>query len=107
MNQNVKNCYDFPGYYEIAFSFHNISLEVDVIEETIKNFSRQDVRSILELACGPSQHILELSKRGYVFHGLDINESMLTYSKNKADAANISASFHLASMLDFKLGGTR
>ncbi|MCB1622813.1 MAG: class I SAM-dependent methyltransferase [Thiothrix sp.] len=100
---NKKNCYDHPVYYELAFSFRDIPYEVGVIQHTIKEFSRCEVRSLLELACGPSQHMIELSRHGLQFEGLDINQAMIDYSKEKAKAVGIDAIFHKQSMAEFRL----
>lgn len=101
--RKYPNCYDFPHYYEMAFSFRNIIHEVDVIEQTITEFSRSEGKNFLELGCGPSFHMLELSKRGYHYSGLDLNESMLAYSSLKASKASISADFIKSSMVEFQL----
>ena len=103
MNDSKSNCYDYPRYYEIAFSFRDIPYEVGVIEQTIDRYALCDVRSLLELACGPSQHMTELSRRGLYFQGMDINQAMLDYSREKAIKARSDASFHRQSMVKFQL----
>lgn len=102
-NEEYANCYDFPHYYELAFSFRNIIHEVDVIEKTFAEFSRAKGKNFLELGCGPSFHMLELSKKGYHYSGLDLNEAMLSYSSLKASKASIKADFIKSSMIDFQL----
>lgn len=97
------SCYDHPRYYEIAFSFRDLSHEVDVIQQTIESFAGREVSSLLQLGCGPCQHMPELSRRGLRFEGLDINPAMLDYSRDKAASAGIAATFHLQSMVDFRL----
>lgn len=101
--KEYQNCYDFPQYYEIAFSFRNIMDEVNVIEQTIEKFSGSKGKHFLELGCGPSFHMHELSKRGYHYLGLDLNESMLTYSRLKTEQLAIQADFIKASMTEFQL----
>lgn len=97
------NCYDYPHYYESAFSFRNIVHEVDLIEQTIKKFSKCAGKNFLELGCGPAFHMLELAQRGYHYSGLDLNEAMLAYSRAKASKAAIQADFIKGSMVDFHL----
>lgn len=97
------NCYDYPCYYELAFSFRDIAHEVDVIQQTIRQFAKCDTKTLLELACGPAPHLLELSRRGLHFQGLDINPTMLDYAKEKARKAGISARFYQQSMAEFQL----
>lgn len=104
MTQDTQgSCYDHPRYYEVAFAFRDIPLEVDVIEQTIRSHARRDVTQFLSLACGPSQHMVELSRRGLQFEGLDINTAMLEYAGRKAREAGVQAVFHHQSMVDFKL----
>ena len=103
MGIQYSNCYDYPGYYDIAFAFRNISQEVDIIEKTIKKYARCDINKFLELACGPSPHMIELSTRGYKFTGLDTNENMLEYCRDKARKASVQAEFVTGSMTNFRL----
>ncbi len=99
----MSNLYDNPKYYEIAFSFRDISAEVDVFEECFKRFSQIPVKSILEVGCGNSPHMEELIKRGYQYNGLDLSKVMLEYSRQKA--SHISAEVNLihGNMVDFSL----
>ncbi len=98
------NLYDYPRYYEIAFSYRDIRKEVDVMEECIRCFSKIPVRRVLDLACGPAPHLEEFARRGYEYVGLDINKSMLDYAGRKARAIGIKAIFVKADMKNFALG---
>jgi SAM-dependent methyltransferase len=89
----LSDLYDEPKYYEIAFSFRDIPSEVDVFEECFRRFSNVAMKSVLELGCGNSPHIEELTKRGYKYNGLDLNKAMLDYSMQKA--LNIGAEVNL------------
>ncbi len=84
----MKTVYDYPRYYEIAFSFRDIAREVDVFEECIARYSRIVVGRILEIASGNSPHMKEIVRRGYEYTGLDISEAMLDYSRKKAGDLN-------------------
>lgn len=95
--------YDNPKYYEIAFSFRNITAEVDVFEECFKRFSQIPVKSVLELGCGNCPHMEELIKRGYQYSGLDINKVMLEYSRQKALRIGAEVNLIHANMVDFSL----
>jgi SAM-dependent methyltransferase len=90
-------------YYEIAFSFRDIKREVDVFEECIRQYSKISVRRVLELGCGAAPHLNELTRRGYQYVGLDINEKMLAYARNRAQAPTTSASFLQGDMRHFSL----
>ena len=75
--------YNYPQYYEVAFSFRDISHEVDIFEECIKSYARVPVHTFLELACGNSPHMTELVARNYRYIGLDLNDHMVNYSRGK------------------------
>ncbi len=95
--------YEYPQYYEIAFSFRDIPAEVNVFEECFKRFSRIPVKSVLELGCGNSPHMEELIKRGYYYNGLDVNKAMLEYSKQKASRIGVEVNLIHGNMVDFSV----
>ncbi len=99
----MSEIYDYPKYYEIAFSWRSITSEVSLFEECFKRYSKIPVKSVLELGCGNSPHMEELVRRGYSYTGLDINNTMLEYSRQKAVKANIDAEFIQESMIDFNI----
>ncbi len=98
--------YDYPDYYELAFSFRDISHEVTCFEQLFERFAKVPVRRVLELACGPSPHLRELCRRGYEYHGLDTNENMLAAGQRKVTESTWTAEFHKASMIDFNVDTT-
>lgn len=98
-----RHIYDNPEYYEIAFSFRDIPREVDVLEECIEQYSRTPVRRMLELACGPAPHMLELMRRNYDYVGLDLNRQMLDYATSKARTAGFSPTLIQEDLLHFSL----
>jgi len=102
----IPNLYDNPQYYEIAFSFRDISAEVDVFEECFNRFSRIPVRSVLELGCGNSPHMEELVKRGYQYYGLDLSKAMLDYSRERALRSGAQVDIIHGDMIDFSLEST-
>ena len=97
--------YNYPQYYEVAFSFRDISHEVDVFEECLKRYSRIPVHTFLELACGNSPHMSELMARNYRYIGLDRNDHMVNYSRGKVTDPGI-ASIIKGDMSRFDLPGT-
>jgi SAM-dependent methyltransferase len=94
--------YEEPYYYEAAFDFRNISKEVDFIEQCAKRFSKVTLKKILDIGCGPSPHMLELAKRGYDFTGLDLSQTMLEYSMQKARSVGANIKTIQADMRNFK-----
>ncbi|MCH9032788.1 MAG: class I SAM-dependent methyltransferase [candidate division Zixibacteria bacterium] len=99
----MSDTYNNARYYEIAFSFRDIIAEVDVFEELFKRYSNIRVKSVLEIACGACPHMMELARRGYKYVGLDLNEEMLKYSRDRAVESGIDAEIIRADMVDFKI----
>ena len=75
--------YDYPEYYEVAFSFRDIPREAAFLQNCINRFSVIPVHTVLEIACGPAPHAEELVAKGYHYTGLDINRNMLDYAAHK------------------------
>ncbi len=99
----MDSLYNHPPYYEIAFSYRDIKLEVDLFEECFRRYSRIPVKRVLELGSGISPHMVELTRRGYEYLGLDTNPTMLEYARRKAEAASIPATLIQADMKDYSL----
>jgi len=99
----MKKFYDYPEYYQLAFSFRDIKHEVDIFEECFRRFSKIPVGEVLELGCGPSPHLEELAARGYKYIGLDNSQKMLDYARNKARTLKIPARFIFGDMLNFTM----
>ncbi|NOY88810.1 MAG: class I SAM-dependent methyltransferase [FCB group bacterium] len=75
--------YDYPEYYEVAFSFRDFFREVDFLEKCISKYSDIEVKNVFEIACAHAPHTEELIKRGYHYTGMDINRNMLDYAQYK------------------------
>jgi SAM-dependent methyltransferase len=95
--------YDQPLYYEIAFSFFDVKKQIETFEQIIKKFSKVRVRRILDIACGPSLQLREISGRGYEAIGLDIAPEMLKYLSEKAREEGLRIETVQADMCKFKL----
>ena len=98
-----KDLYSNPEYYEIAFSFRDMKREVSVFEECFRRYSKIPVRRVLDIGCGPSPHLEELTQRGYEYVGLDRNEAALDYARKKAQALGRTSTFVQADMRRFQL----
>jgi len=97
------NIYKYHLYYEIAFSFFDIKQQIDCFEKMIKKYSKIKVERCLDIACGPSLQLRELSRRGYECIGLDSSPEMLAYLQKKAKEEHVKIETVQADMCDFKL----
>ena len=94
--------YEKPYYYDVAFSFRDISKELDFFEQCVKKYSKINVEEVIEIGCGPSPYLLEFDKRGYSFAGLDKSKEMLDYSLEKAKEEGIPIKTIHADMSEFE-----
>ena len=96
--------YDYPKYYEIAFSFIDSKKQIDFFEKVSKKYGIK-MNSLLDVCCGPSIQAEEILKRGYKLTLLDLNKNMIKYVKNKypnAEAINANmCNFKLKKKVDF------
>jgi SAM-dependent methyltransferase len=95
--------YDYPNYYEIAFSFRDIGEEVDVFEESIRRYSLVPVRRLLELACGTAPHSQELVSRGYDYVGIDRSVKMLVYAAERTASDRSLIKLFCGDMINFAM----
>jgi SAM-dependent methyltransferase len=97
--------YARPLLYDIAFGYRDIPREIDCVLGWYQQASGRDAppRRILELACGPAEHALELARRGAQAAGLDASEEMVAYAGQKAALLGLPLALHLADMVDFSL----
>ncbi len=93
--------YDYPEYYEVAFSFRDIAAETAVMHECIRRFSQVPVNRALEIGCGPAPHAGELARLGYHLTGIDLNPIMLDYATRQWRGLEPSPFFMRADMKAF------
>jgi len=87
----MKNVYDLPKYYDIAFSW-DLSKEIVFFQSLFKKYVPFEVRNILEAACGSGRFLVSLPKYGYHVTGFDINSNMVSYTRQRIAAANLDNS---------------
>lgn len=99
----MSDCYDHPAYYELAFNFRDLAAEVAVIERLRVAFAPASGKSLLQLACGPAQHLPALVAAGFSYSGLDLSAAMLERARTVAAEAGAEAVFHQSNMIDFRM----
>ncbi len=105
----MASIYDYPKYYDIAFSYRDTAHETQVMQAVIECYSHIPVRTVLEIACGHSPHLEHILRLGYAYQGLDLSPAMLAYARAKAEALGFPvkllqgnlAHFHLPEPVDF------
>jgi ubiquinone/menaquinone biosynthesis C-methylase UbiE len=87
-------------YYDLIYKWKkkNYKRESDILD-TIISKSNVEGNSLLDVACGTSEHHRFL-KHKYVIDGIDINDKFLEIAKNK----NPDCQYYKKDMIDFNLG---
>lgn len=82
------NWYDHPHRYDIAFGY-DPAAEVDFVEEAFRRYSDAPVKRVFEPFCGTGRIAIELARRGYRVHGLDINIAAVEYARERCKLAGV------------------
>lgn len=102
MTTHARDCYDVPGYWDLAFSDETLP-EADFLQAVATRFSPRPVRSVLELGCGGGRQTLEMSKRGYSVTAIDLNPSCVTWTQHRLERHRLSANVQCGDMAEFQL----
>ncbi len=102
MASPARDCYDAPGYWDLAFSDETIP-EADFLEAVVGQFYPQPAVSILELGCGGGRQTLEMMRRGYEVTALDLNPACVKWTQRRLHRTRRSANILCGDMADFAL----
>jgi len=97
------SAYDYPLYYEIAFSYQEVKRQVDFFQTVAKRFCGKEARRFLDIGRGPSPQLREIARRGYEAVGLDTNSKMVEYLNQKAIEEGLRIETVQTDMRDFKV----
>lgn len=102
MTAPIRDCYNLPGYWDLAFSDETIP-EADFLEAVAAQFSPRSVESVLELGCGGGRQTLEMSKRGYSVTAIELNPTCVKWTQRRVDRSQCPADVRCGDMSDFQL----
>jgi len=80
-NSELRKTYSIPEIYDIAFDFRDVPLQVDALLDMAERHGGRKVKAALEMACGPAYHAREMSRRGMLSDGLDLDPNMIEYTR--------------------------
>ncbi|MBS3091801.1 methyltransferase domain-containing protein [Candidatus Pacearchaeota archaeon] len=91
---------DYAKYYDIFNQGKNYEQEAEFLDRVFKKYSKNQIKTILNLGCGTGMHDIELSKEGYSVMGLDLSADMIEIAKSR----NIpNTEFVVGNMSNFSL----
>jgi SAM-dependent methyltransferase len=102
MSRNAPDCYDAPGYWDLAFS-DETPYEADFIEAAASRYLKKVPQRILEIGCGGGRQAVELSRRGHDVVAFDLNQSCVAWTRRQLQRRRLSAEIFAGDMSCFKL----
>lgn len=107
----MKPMLDMYGGIFRVYDRLNADIDYDAwanfVEEIFSKYSKREVKSVLDLACGTGSMTLQLAKRGYDLTGVDLSPDMLSVARQRASAENLDDILWLMQdMRSFELYGT-
>lgn len=96
------NWYDYPQYFDLAFSDETIA-EANFFEQAIARYAQRPIRRWLEPGFGGGRLVVEMAQRGYDLVAFDNNPRALAYVEQRLKKQKLSAELFLADLADFRL----
>lgn len=82
---------DYSRYYNLLYQDKDYAGEADFIENLIRGYA-PNAKTILDLGCGTGRHAKLLSEKGYMVHGIDMSEEMLSEAERLSTKNNLTFS---------------
>ena len=98
--------YDVPHYYDIIFDTGSKE-EAAFLEEASRTYGLARGRRALEPACGSGRLVCEMSRCGWKVTGLDLNPSMIKFSRERLERAGLKAELKRADMTNFSVKASK
>ena len=84
--------YKLPKYWDEILRFSSVNTELEI--KTLDNiFKKNQVKTILDVACGTGRHSVPLAKLGYKVTGLDYSSYQIKKAKDNARKEKVSPQF--------------
>jgi len=95
--------YSHCELYDVAFSFKDVPAECSFLAEVFQRFAGRPVTSFLELCAGPGTNAIEMARRGYRAHALDLSAEMVEYGSKLAARAGVELDYRRGDITAFML----
>lgn len=100
----MKSFTKYSKYYDLLYHDKDYSQECDFIEQILRSYTLEPVKTILDGGCGTGGHAIPLANKGYEITGIDASEAMVERAREKAEKLNLSLDFRVADLCQFDLG---
>jgi len=97
-----RKTYSLPEIYDIAFDFRDVPAQVDFLLGVAEKYAARNISSALEMACGPAYHAREMSRRGLIADGLDLEPAMIEYTRRLVERDALSCRIFEGDMRSFR-----
>jgi SAM-dependent methyltransferase len=96
----------YADHYDLFYNEKDYESECDLLEQAFLRYSKEPVKTILDMGCGTGNHIIPLARRGYQVHGVDLSEHMLAHAlkKSQSETFNHSPVFSHGDIRKIELG---
>jgi len=95
--------YEIPEAYDLAFSWRDYAKTVNFITDAAESAGSGQIKSMVELGCGPGQYCREFARRGVTATGLDLSDAMLGYARKLIDSEGLSCELVKADFRQYTL----
>lgn len=85
----------------MLFTEERIEAAVSEVDHLLARTSLSPNATVLDLACGPGRHALELARRGFRVTGVDRTAAYLDYARQRADEEGLTIEWVQADMRTF------
>lgn len=93
----------YGKYYDLIYGIKNYDGECESLISYFKKFSKDKIKSILDVGCGTGEHSIRFAERGYNVVGIDLSDVMIKQAKRKIKGRSLPVQFFTQDMRNFSL----
>jgi SAM-dependent methyltransferase len=91
----------WESFYPTMFSQERMEAAVSDVDHLLTRMDLPEGSAVLDLACGPGRHALELARRGFRVTGVDRTTAYLERAQEQANQEGLAIEWIQADMRDF------
>lgn len=103
----IKHISTSPTHYDKEakhYDAFNEALSVQINQLIEQILQESNVKTVLDLTCGTGSQVFWLADQGFDVFGIDINETMISIARQKANEKGLPLHFELGDMRNSKVG---